>query len=269
MNNLHRELAPVSDAAWESIEDEARRTFGLNLAGRKVADVTGPSGLRLAAVPTGHLGGLEPPSAQVTARAYQSQPLVQLRVPFVVDREAVDSVERGAADPDWEPVKEAARQMALAEDTMIFAGYPAAGVAGIAVSSSNRRLRLPAGVTDYPDVISHAVTMLRLAGVGGPYSLLLSPDAYTAVNETSDHGYPVIGHLDRLIDGQVVWAPAVTGAFVVSGRGGDHEIVIGQDLSIGYLSHDDVSVRLYFQESLTFLAHTAEASVVLDPVAVA
>ncbi|WP_139535792.1 encapsulin, partial [Escherichia coli] len=25
MNNLHRELAPVSDAAWEQIEEEATR----------------------------------------------------------------------------------------------------------------------------------------------------------------------------------------------------------------------------------------------------
>ena len=27
MNNLHRELAPISDAAWAKIEDEATRTL--------------------------------------------------------------------------------------------------------------------------------------------------------------------------------------------------------------------------------------------------
>jgi len=55
MNNLHRELAPVSDAAWASIEDEARRTFAQNVAGRRVVDVTGPDGPTLASVGTGHL----------------------------------------------------------------------------------------------------------------------------------------------------------------------------------------------------------------------
>ena len=45
---------------------------------------------------------------------------------------------------------------------------------------------------------------------------------------------------------------------MVSTRGGDHELHLGQDISIGYLSHDAESIELYFQESLTFLAHTAE-----------
>ncbi len=44
MNNLHRELAPVSDAAWASIEQEARRTFGQHVAARRVVDLTGPEG---------------------------------------------------------------------------------------------------------------------------------------------------------------------------------------------------------------------------------
>ena len=50
MNNLHRELAPVSDAAWASIEAEARRTFEQHVAGRRVVDVQGPGGPALASV---------------------------------------------------------------------------------------------------------------------------------------------------------------------------------------------------------------------------
>jgi hypothetical protein len=91
-------------------------------------------------------------------------------------------------------------------------------------------------VGDYPDAISQALTALRLAGVGGPYNLVLSADAYTAVNETSVYGYPVHEHIARLLDGQIIWAPAIEGAFLLSGRGGDFELRIGQDLSIGYLS---------------------------------
>jgi len=55
MNNLHRELAPISDAAWAQIEEEASRTLRRYLAARRVVDLQGPSGDMLSAVGTGHL----------------------------------------------------------------------------------------------------------------------------------------------------------------------------------------------------------------------
>ncbi len=266
MNNLHRELAPVSGAAWASIEAEARRTFEQHVAARRVVDVRGPAGPGLASVGTGHLAEIEPPAGEaggIAAWLRTSQQLVQLRVPFTVSRQDVDDVERGAQDADWQPVKDAARQIAFAEDRAVFEGYPAAGIDGVRKSSSNPALALPAEAREYPAVISQAVSALRLAGVGGPYSLLLSAAAYTAVSETSDHGYPVRDHLVRVVDGEIIWAPAIDGAFLLSARGGDFGLHLGEDLSIGYLSHDTEYVQLYFQESLTFLSYTAEASVAL------
>jgi uncharacterized linocin/CFP29 family protein len=263
MNNLHRELAPISDAAWASIEEEARRTFERHVAGRRVVDVGEPAGPGLSSVGTGHVAGIEAPAEGVAARLRTSQQVVELRVPFTLDRQDVDDVERGAQDSDWQPVKDAARQIAFAEDRIIFGGYRAAGITGIRDSSANPALTLPPEVRAYPDAVSQAVSALRLAGVGGPYALLLSADAYTAVSETADHGYPVLEHLTRVVDGDIVWAPAIDGAFLLSARGGDYELRLGQDLSIGYLSHDADTVQLYFQESLTFLVYTAEASVAL------
>jgi uncharacterized linocin/CFP29 family protein len=263
MNNLHRELAPISDAAWESIEEEARRTFERHVAGRRVVDVGEPAGQRLSSVGTGHVGQIEPPADGVTARLRTSQQIVELRVPFTLDRQDVDDVERGAQDSDWQPVKDAAKQIAFAEDRIIFDGYQAAGITGIRASSSNPALALPEDVKEYPNAVSQAVSALRLAGVGGPYSLLLSAPAYTEVSETADHGYPILEHLNRVLDGEIVWAPAIDGAFLLSARGGDYELRLGQDLSIGYLTHDADTVQLYFQESLTFLVYTDEASVTL------
>ena len=261
MNNLHRELAPVSAAAWAGIEDEAKRSFTLYLAGRRVTDVKGPAGPTLAAVGTGHLTGIDPPADGVVAHARQAQPLVELRVPFTLSRQAIDDVERGAQDPDWQPVIDAARDMAFAEDRAVFGGYRAAGITGIAESSPNPGMTLPGDVRGYPDTVAAALAALRRAGVGGPYALLLGDAAYTAVIETSDHGYPVRDHLSPMVDGKIVRGSALDGAYVLSTRGGDFELHLGQDLSIGYLSHDAESVRLYFTESLTFLVHTPEASV--------
>src|SRR5499427_6419335 len=191
MNNLHRELAPISDVAWTSIEEEARRTLVGYVAGRRVVDVHGPDGPTLAAVGTGHLSDTDAPAEGITARLRQAQPLVELRVPFTLRRQAIDDVERGAQDPDWQPVKDAARVIAFAEDRAVFEGYQAAGITGIRAAASNPALTLPSDARQYPDAISEALSALRLAGVGGPYALALSAEAYTAVSETSDHGYPV------------------------------------------------------------------------------
>ncbi|MFI6843041.1 family 1 encapsulin nanocompartment shell protein [Kitasatospora sp. NBC_00085] len=263
MTNLHRDLAPVSTDAWAEIEEEARQTFKLHIAGRRVVDLHGPDGATLAAVGTGHLSGIDPPADGVLAHTREAQPLVELRVPFTVGRAAVDDVERGSRDSDWQPVKDAARTLALAEDRAIFEGYRAAAIEGIRAGATNPPIPLPADVRDYPTTVSQALTALRLAGVGGPYSLLLGADPFTAVSETSDHGYPVAAHIARLLDGEIIWAPAIQGAYLLSARGGDFELFLGQDVSVGYLSHDADSVSLYLQESMTFRLYTGEAAVAL------
>jgi len=266
MNNLHRELAPISAAAWAEIEAEARRTFTRNLAGRRVVDLIGPEGPTLAGVGTGHLRELESPAEGVLARKRQVQPIVEFRVPFVIGRADVDDVERGAKDSDWQPVKDAATRIAFAEDRAIFDGYAPGGISGLRAGSSNPGVNLPDDVRDYPTAVSQAITALRLAGVEGPYSLLLSAPAYTLVAETTDHGFPIREHIARVIgDGEIIWAPAIEGALLLSTRGGDYELHLGQDLSIGYLSHTADSIELYLQESLTSLVQTSEASVVLRP----
>jgi len=265
MNNLHRELAPISDKAWAQIEEEASRTLKRHLAARRAVDVLGPKGLELSAVGTGHLQQIQAPGDGIQAAQRIAQALVELRVPFDLTRQAIDDVERGATDSDWAPVKEAARKIAFAEDRSVFDGYAAAGIGGVRQGSSNPPLTLPSNVKGYPGVIAQAVSQLRLAGVNGPYALLLSAEAYTAVSGGSDEGYPVLQHIRRLIDGEIVWAPAIEGGFVLTTRGGDFELDIGQDISIGYLSHSKTKVELYLQETFTFRLLTTEAAVVLAP----
>ncbi len=264
MNNLHRELAPISDAAWAQIEEEAARTLKRYLAGRRIVDLHGPGGTALAAIGTGHLLNIASPGDGILARQREVKPLVELRVPFDLDRQMIDDVERGANDSDWQPAKYAAQKIAFAEDRAIFEGYPAGGIQGIRQGTSNPIEPLPADVRNYPDAVAHSVSLLRLAGVNGPYSVLLGAEQYTAVAEARDYGYPILEHLRRIVDGEIIWAPAIAGAFVVSTRGGDFDLHVGQDISIGYLSHTETTVRLYLQESFTFLLLTAEAAVALS-----
>src|ERR1700758_1129679 len=187
MNNLHRELAPISDAAWAEIEEETSRTLKRYLAGRRVVDVVGPGGAARSGIGAGHLGGGKAPGDGILARQREVKPLVELRVPFELDREQIDDVERGSNDSDWQPAKDAARLLAFAEDRAIFEGYAAAGIVGVRQGTSNPIVTLPADVRHYPDVIAEALGQLRLVGVNGPYCVLLGADAYTALAEISDN----------------------------------------------------------------------------------
>lgn len=265
MNNLHRELAPISDAAWAQIEEETSRTLKRYLAGRRVADLQGPTGTSLSSVGTGHLSTIAAPGEGVISRQREVKALVEFRVLFDLEREMIDDVERGANDSDWQPAKDAARKLAFAEDRAIFEGYSAAGIIGIRQGTSNPQKSLPGDVRKYPETFAQALGQLRLVGVNGPYAILLSAAAYTELSETSDYGYPVLEHIKRLVEGPIIWAPAIDGAFVVSTRGGDLELHIGQDASIGYLNHTDKNVCLYLQETFTFLYLTSESAVALAP----
>jgi uncharacterized linocin/CFP29 family protein len=265
MNNLHRELAPISDAAWAQIEEETTRTLKRYLAGRRVVDVPPSGGIAVPGVGTGHLKPIAAPAEGVVARQREVKPLVELRVPFELSRPMIDDVERGSEDSDWQPAKDAAQKLAFAEDRAIFNGFHAADIQGIRESTSNPIETLPADVRAYPDAVAHALSQLRLVGVNGPYSVLLGADEYTALAETRDHGYPVLEHVKRIVEGSLIWAPAIEGAFVVTTRGGDFELNLGQDVSIGYLSHTDSTVQLYLQETFVFRVLTTEAAVVLSP----
>ena len=170
MNNLHRELAPISDVAWAQIEEELARTFKRYLAGRRAVDVKGPGGSVLSAIGTGHLRTVRGAPEGVQARQREVKALVELRVPFDLSRTAIDDVERGANDSDWQPAKDAARRIAFAEDGAIFEGFAEAGIVGIRQGTSNPKMSLPADVREYPDAIAQGSphSGFQLRGHPGP-----------------------------------------------------------------------------------------------------
>ncbi len=120
MNNLHRELAPISASAWAQIEEEATRTLKRYMAARRVVDVDGPNGVQFSAVGTGHTKPIAPLRDGLQVLQREVQPLLELRVPFELTREAVDDVERGSNDSDWQPLKDAARIIVFSEDHVVF-----------------------------------------------------------------------------------------------------------------------------------------------------
>jgi uncharacterized linocin/CFP29 family protein len=265
MDDLLRKLAPISNDAWEAIDEEAKKHLTVSLGGRRIVDFEGPRGWSFSAVDLGQVQAVDAqPEPGVAAAVRRVLPLVELRAPFELSRRELENIARGSRDPDLEPVRIAARAIALAEDRAIFYGYPAAGITGLFQASAENTLTLTRDYQKYPLVVSEGLARLHANGVGGPYALALGPDCYKGLTGTATSGgYPVLEHVQRLINGSVFWAPAVRGALIASLRGGDFELVVGRDLSIGYEEHSSSMVRLYLQESLTFRVLSPEAAVPL------
>ena len=191
------------------------------------------------------------------------QPLVEFRTGFSLAHTELEAAERGA-QIDLGPVIEASRTAALAEDGAVFHGFAGGGITGLAPDSPHPPVTITNDYNRYPEHVAKAVATLRAADIAGPYAIALGSRCFTGVTETTEHGgYPVFEHLRQILGGPVVWAPAVDGAVVVSLRGGDFELTIGEDFSIGYLSHDGTSVQLYLEESLTLVNHAPEAATAL------
>jgi uncharacterized linocin/CFP29 family protein len=264
MDHLRRELAPISPDAWEEIDKEAKRTLRRTLAGRKLVDFKGPLGWECSSIGLGRTERVAAPRDGVNAALRRTRPLVELEVPFELSRTEIDAIGRGARDADLANVVHASRTAALTEDHAIFEGFAQAGIQGIFELGREQTLPLTDDYEQYPRSVAAALTWLRNQGVEGPYAIALGPRCYEGLTETTNKGgYPVINMVTRQLDGRIIWAPAIDGAVVMSLRGGDFELVVGQDFATGYKSHDAESVTLYLQESIVFAVYTPEAAVPL------
>lgn len=265
-SHLHRHLAPMSDEAWRVLDEEARQLLTHFLVGRKLVDFEGPKGWEYSAVDLGRLEAVatREEASGALVRRRRVQPLSEIRVPFSLPREELEAIERGAKAPDLDPLLDACRVAAELEDRMVFDRISGmADVTGIGAASPHDPLVISDDYTQYPSLVAKAVATLRENGIGGPYGIALGPRCYRGVVETTERGGVIVFEHLRLIlgGGPIVWAPSVSGAVVLSVRGGDYQLVSGQDFSLGYSSHDEEQVRFFVEESLTFRVFTPEAGV--------
>lgn len=266
MNHLLRSLAPITEATWKLLDAEASERLTPPLAARRLVDFDGPHGWEHSASSLGRTSPLtSAPCTGVSGRQRRVQPLIEVRADFELSREQLADADRGSPDADLGPLDRAAHQIAVAENVAVLHGWEGA-ITGIAEGSPHEHASLGLDTSSYTRPVAGAVKVLLQSGIAGPYALALGGDQYQRVVETAEGGgYPLLDHLGKILDGPIVWAPGVTGALVLSTRGGDFLFESGQDLAVGYDSHDADVVRLYLQESFSFRVATPEAAVVLDP----
>ena len=262
MDILRKSLAPISAAAWEEINDTAVEILTSVLSARKFVDVEGPKGWDFAAVPTGRIDIPQNQKGKIKYGVHQVMPLVEVRIPFELDIWELDNIARGAEDINLDALEDAAREVAKFEENVIYEGLKNGNIEGLKKASDYTPLPFPKVMEDLASAIAKGIAQFKANSIEGPYTLVLGSEKWQQVNSYIK-GYPLRKQLESLLGGSIILAPNITDAYIVSERGGDFKLTVGQDISIGYESHNNKKVQLYFTESFTFQVNDPAAVVVL------
>ncbi len=263
MDILRRSLAPINDAAWKEINETAADVMRNLLSARKIVDVEGPHGWDFSAVSTGRLNLKKPkPTDQVRYGTFEVMPLIESRVSFKLNQWELDNISRGTEDPDLDALEAAARKMADFEENVIYHGLPEAGVKGLLKSSEHQPIAFPENPEGIINVIARSIANFTKASIEGPYNLVLGIPKWEELM-TYVKGYPLFSHIERMMGGKIIISPCITEGAMISTRGGDFKLTLGQDLSIGYESHTQDEVQLYITESFVFRVTEPKAIIVL------
>jgi uncharacterized linocin/CFP29 family protein len=264
MNILKKSLAPVTDRAWEEINEQAKKVFSSNLSARHFVDIDGPKGLQFASVARGELILQEKKgNDKVNYGIHAVQPLVEVRAPFELNIRDLDNLERGAKDVPLDNLEKAARSIARFEEQAIYDGLNEAGIEGLKASSSFGALSFSAKPEEIMHAVARGIAEMRNAAVEGPYTLVMDMKRWEKLSSIIE-GYPFRMQLENLLGGEIILAPQIKGTYLVSEMKGNFTLTVGQDLSIGYEGHDRQKVYLYFTESFTFQVHEPSAILLIN-----
>jgi uncharacterized linocin/CFP29 family protein len=250
MDFLKRQLAPLTEEAWHGIDERATEVLKSILTARKVLHVEGPKGLSHTVIPEGRLMILDKENEELCAGLYKVKPLVETRSEFVLNRWELDNLTRGARDVDLSPLEEATRKAAMFEENAIFNGYAKGNIEGL-VEMADKTLEFGQDASSIMDALTDGVLTLRNNFISTPLVLVTGDKVWHQINHEAG-AYPLNKQITELIEGGILFSPALEGALLLPYDHEDLELNLGIDFSIGYQDHDAKEVRLYITESFTF-----------------
>src|SRR5699024_3682715 len=154
----------------------------------------------------------------------------------------LDNASRGAEDIDLANLEKAARQIASFEEQAIYYGLDKAGIEGISQQAEQESIELPESTNGLMNTLSKELTVFKCNGIEGPYSLILNENDCERISSQIDD-YPLRRQIKDMLKGSIILSPFISGGFLVSERGGDFRLTLGQDLSIGYHFHAKKTVE--------------------------
>ncbi|WP_024822854.1 MULTISPECIES: family 1 encapsulin nanocompartment shell protein [Aminobacterium] len=264
MDILRRSTEMVSAEAWHEMDEQAKRILETRLSARKFVDITGPKGWDYAAHSCGRLEiQKEQPPKGVMYGIHEVLPLIEARAVFDLDLWELDNITRGLKNPDLTPLEEATKHIADFEEKTIYTGLPSAKIEGLLQAGHGRSLAIKTpSATGILETVSQGLYRFQEDGVSGPYALVASPVFWQKLHSATEC-YPLAKNLKDLLGGPVILSSHDKGSFLVSIRGGDMELIVGQDFSLGYIGNEGQKGTFFLTESFTFRVINPEAIILL------
>lgn len=261
---LKREFAPVSDQAWQELDKQAAQVLQKKLVGRKLVDFSGPHGWELAAVNLGRVTvAAQKALGDIPWGIREAIPLIEIRIPFKLKQFELDNLTRGASDIDLDPMLEVVGKAACFEDHAILYGFQAGNVKGMLDASAHPPIAMPDEPQDYPQAVGQAIRAIVSTGIDGPFNLVLGTDEYYGLLQAGRGGYPPQKVIKEMLGGQILTTPVLKGGLIAAARGGDFELTVGKDFSLGYADHDHDTVEIFITESFMFRVIEPKAVIAL------
>ncbi|MDY7041839.1 MAG: family 1 encapsulin nanocompartment shell protein [Chloroflexota bacterium] len=256
---LAREDAPITSDTWGVLDAAMIGTAKAQLVGRRLLHIEGPFGIGLKGVP---LQDVEDKSGLITSSFV---PLSLVQKTFAIGMRDLAAYERDGTALDTSAVGEAAIECARLEDNLIFNGT--AATPGLLTVKGTNQLNLSAWdeVGAAAEDIIKAMTTLDTAGFHGPYSLALAPSLYNLLFRRYERGnFSEMEHVKTMATEGIFKAPILKAGGVLLASGRQYaSIVLGQDMTIGFIGPAGDELEFSISESLVPLIRQPKSICVL------
>ncbi|MBI3944920.1 MAG: bacteriocin family protein [Armatimonadetes bacterium] len=258
---LLRDQAPLSEEQWERLDQTVKGVAERSLVGRRVIPLFGPFGPGVQAIPKDVFCGMEQGKVDLlgeeeggpvhcATREYLPLPVIykDFRIHW---RDLETSSQMGLA-LDVSPAAAAAAFCASAEDSMIFNGVEANGVAFQGLKGAEGRNRIAMSDWSQPgssfqDVVNATQALIQ-ADFFGPFALVVSPRLYAGMNRLhGNSGRLEIEQVQRIATAGVYQTPVLADdvAIVLSVGAENMDLAVGQDLVTAFL--ETLRMNHYFR----------------------
>lgn len=249
MDIFKRDLAPISDQAWEEINTRAEDVINSQLTTRKSLKINGPFGLSYTSVPSGRLDIIDNKNSNINIGIYNNKNLMETRVSFNLSKWELDNILRGAKDIDLGPLEGVAKEIARFEDDVIYNGHKGGQIKGL-LNEAGHLVDVKLESQDILSALSKTLIKLKNAFVRPPFNFVVGEDLYQALNVV--HGSKLLKTIvEEMIQGQVIVSEVIKGGLLLPVKHDDIELTIGQEYIIGYESDDKDYVKLFLMNSFT------------------
>ncbi len=250
---LLQEDAPVGPEVWQLLNQTMIEVAKANLSARKILPIKGPLGFGVKQI------SLSDEKLSDGIFLSKTLPLFFIHKTFSLSTRDLASYEKDGVALDLSKFIEVVRECCKVEDKIVFEGINSSGLLSMPGTLSCQMSEWKKVGQAVEDLIK-AINALDEAGFYGPYIVALPPNRYNLLFRRYESGNQTeYEHIKTFVK-SIVKAPNLRNeAIVFSDSPSYASLIIGQDMSIGFIGPKDELLEFSISESLALLVNVPSA----------